>query len=573
MSEHHTQGFRRGLTEYGDAGFSRFLREVFLSSMGIEGAELDKPVIGIANTASGYVTCHREMPQLIAAIERGISAAGGYPVVFPTMSIPEIMTNPTSMFVRNLMALETEEALRTQPMDAVVLVGGCDKTVPAQLMAAASADIPAMQVVAGPMAAGRWGERKVGACTDCRAVWRDYRSGSLSEEEVIDVRGELSPTGGTCGVMGTASTMAAMTEVLGFAPLGSASASAPSGKRLAIGYQTGFATVEAAKSGRLPSHFLSKASFTNAAIVLGALGGSTNAVIHLLAIARRAGVDFSLEELASASSTAPLVSNVKPSGSGYMDDFHADGGVPQVLVRIADLLDLDAKRADGHTLGEAMQNVTFTESTGAGIRREEDILIAGGSIRLLRGNLAPSGAVIKTSAASADLLVHEGPAVVFDSLEDLADRIDSDDLDVTPDSVLVLRNAGPLAAGMPEAGALPIPKKLGAQGVTDMVRISDARMSGTAFGTVVLHVAPESAAGGPLGAIRDGDLIRLDAHAGLLEVALSDEEIAARLAEFVPVMSLPDTRWGRIQRSLMLQADSGCDIDVDRLEGVGDDRH
>lgn len=571
MADKKTQGFYRGLTEYGDAGFSRFLREVFLSSMGVEGAELDMPVIGVANTASGYVTCHREMPQLIAAIERGISSAGGYPVVFPTMSIPEIMTNPTSMFVRNLMALETEESLRTQPMDAVVLVGGCDKTVPAQLMAALSADMPAMQVVAGPMLSGRWGERKVGACTDCRAVWRDYRSGDLSAEDVASVRGELAPSGGTCGVMGTASTMAAMTEVLGFAPLGSASASAPSGKRLAIGYQTGVAAVEAATSSRQPSQFLTKASFTNAAVILGAIGGSTNAVIHLLAIARRAGVAFSLDDVAAASATAPLVSNVKPSGSGYMDDFHTDGGVPQVLLRIKNLLDLDAGRADGTTLGEALSRFTLSEPTGAGIRRADDILHEGGSIKVLRGNLAPSGAVIKTSAATPSLLVHEGPAVVFESLEDLAARIDSDDLNVTAESVLVLRNAGPLAAGMPEAGALPIPKKLGAQGVTDMVRISDARMSGTAFGTVVLHVAPESAAGGPLGAVRDGDVIRLDAGRGLLEVDLSDEEIAARLTEFVPVISLPDTRWGRIQRSLILQADNGCDLDVELPEGAGDE--
>ena len=568
MASKQPEGFFGGLTEYGDTEFSRFLRQVFLSSMGISADEATKPVIGIANTSSGYVTCHREMPQLVSAIERGVAAAGGHPVVFPTMSVPEIMTNPTSMYVRNLMALETEEALRTQPMDGVVLVGGCDKTVPAQLMAAISANIPAMQVVAGPMISGRWSGKKVGACTDCRAVWKDFRGGLVDQESLESVVGELAPSGGTCGVMGTASTMACITEVLGFAPLGSASASAPSGARLAVGYQTGQAIVATALAGRTPHDFLSRESFVNAAVVLGAIGGSTNAVIHLLAIARRAGVAFTLDDIDRATSTVPVVVNVKPSGSGYMDDFHADGGLPQVLHRIKDFLDLSARRADGLSLGEALAAIPPAQATGVGITDLSSPVSGSGAIKVLRGSLAPSGAVIKTSAATESLLRHSGPAVVFDSLEDLAQRIDSDDLEVTADSVLVLRNAGPLAAGMPEAGALPIPKKLSAQGVTDMVRISDARMSGTAFGTVVLHVAPEAAAGGPLAVVRDGDMISLDAREGRLDLIVSDEEIARRLTTHTSVTSLPDSAWSRIQQALIMQANDGCDLDTTKLSGV-----
>jgi dihydroxy-acid dehydratase len=365
--------------------------------------------------------------------------------------------------------------------------------------------------------------------------------------------------------------MACITEVLGFAPLGSASASAPSGARLAIGYQTGQAIVSIALAGRNPHDFLSRESFVNAAVVLGAIGGSTNAVIHLLAIARRAGVAFTLDDIDRATSTVPVVVNVKPSGSGYMDDFHADGGLPQVLHRIKDFLDLSARRADGLSLGEALAAIAPAQTTGVGITDLSSPVSGSGAIKVLRGSLAPSGAVIKTSAATESLLRHSGPAVVFDSLEDLAQRIDSDDLEVTADSVLVLRNAGPLAAGMPEAGALPIPKKLSAQGVTDMVRISDARMSGTAFGTVVLHVAPEAAAGGPLAAVRDGDTISLDARAGRLDLIVSDEEIARRLTTHNSVTSLPDSAWSRIQQALIMQANDGCDLDTTNLSGVRHD--
>lgn len=562
------QGFFRGLTQYGDKEFSAFLRSVFLATMGVSRSSAEKLVVGIANTSSGYVTCHREMPQLIEAISRGVAKAGGHPVVFPTMSLPEIMVNPTSMYLRNLMAMETEEAIRAQPMDAVVLVGGCDKTVPAQLMAAISANIPAIQVVAGPMIPGLWRGNRVGACTDCRMIWREYRAGNLTSDDVDEATSQLAPSGGTCGVMGTASTMACISEVLGFAVSGSATAAAVSGRRLEIGELSGMAAVEAAKKGIRPTDFLTAESFANAATVLGAIGGSTNAVVHLLAIAKRAGVEFSLSDIDSKTSAVPVLVNCKPSGTGYLTDFDADGGLPQVLHRITDKLWLSTQTSTGETLAERLKATPKKDVIGDGVCEPSNPVNDSGAIRVLRGNLAPGGAVIKTPAATASLLRHTGPAVVFTSLEDLANRIDSEDLNVTADSVLVLQNAGPVAAGMPEAGALPIPKKLSREGVSDMVRISDARMSGTAFGTVVLHVAPEAGIGGPLAAVRDGDMITLDADAGVLSVDLDDATIAERLSAYSPHNELPDTSWAAIQRQLITQADEGCDIDTSRLGGV-----
>ncbi len=561
------QGFFRGLTQYGDPGFSKFLRSVFLSTMGVSPKDSSGPVVGIANTSSDYVTCHREMPALIEAISRGVAKAGGQPVIFPTLSLPEIMTNPTSMYLRNLLAMETEEAITTQPMDAVVLVGGCDKTVPAQLMAAVSANVPAIQVVAGPMIPGLWRGQRVGACTDCRMIWREHRAGALTAEEVDDASKQLAPTGGTCGVMGTASTMACLAEVLGFGITGSATASAVSGRRREIGELSGLAAVKAAQDGIRPSDYLTRESFLNAATVLGAIGGSTNAVVHLMAIARRAGVAFSLEDIDQRTSDVPVLVNTKPAGGNYMTDFDADGGLPQLLHRIERKLDLTQRSSTGETLGERLENIPKKPVTGVGLVEPETPVNASGAIRVLRGNLAPQGAVIKTPAATASLLKHTGPAVVFHSLDDLNQRIDDEDLEVSADSVLVLQNAGPVAAGMPEAGALPIPKKLSRQGVSDMVRLSDARMSGTAFGTVVLHIAPEAAIGGPLAAVRDGDLITLDAEAGLLELHVDDATLAQRLSEHETYSELPETRWSKIQRALVGQADTGCDIDANRIGG------
>ena len=567
MKKENTPGFFGGLTSYGDEGFSRFLRKVFLSSMGYDDVDLSRPLIGIADTSSGYVTCHREMPQLIEAIKRGVLQSGGLPVVFPTASLPEIMMNPTSMYLRNLMAMETEELIRSQPMDGVVLVGGCDKTVPAQLMAGISAGIPFMQVVAGPMIPGRWQGQKVGACTDCRAAWSDYRGGRINESQIDEVGAVLAPSGGTCTVMGTASTMACISETLGFAIAGSSTAAAPTGERLVIGAKTGREIVQAVIDKRTPDKILSRGSFLNAATVLGAIGGSTNAIVHLLAIARRAKIEFTIDDIAEASASVPVLVNCKPSGTGYMDDFHTDGGVPQLLHQISANIDFNSLTMTGQSWEDILKAIAVRVPSGAGIKELSEPVSPKGGLRVLRGNLAPDGAVIKVSAATSSLLNHEGEAVVFESLEDLMERIDDPNLKVTADSVLVLKNAGPYSSGMPEAGALPIPKKLAQAGVRDMVRISDARMSGTAFGTVVLHISPEAAIGGPLAIVKNGDRIKLDVENNQLELLVSESEIASRLKSHKRISSLPDTSWGSIFKATVLQASEGADIDTTGLRG------
>ncbi len=558
-------GFFKGLTSYGDEGFSRFLREVFLSSLGFDTEDLSRPVIGIADTSSDFVSCHREMPQLIESIKRGVLQAGGLPVVFPTASLPEIMMNPTSMYLRNLLAMETEELIRSQPMDGVVLVGGCDKTVPAQLMAGISADIPFMQVVTGPMVPGHNDGVKVGACTDCRSAWGEYRAGKINEAQLNSVGKVLAPTGGTCTVMGTASTMACLSEVLGFTIPGSATAAAPTGERLSIGAQTGRAIVSAVQAGLTPSKILSKASFANAATVLGAIGGSTNAIIHLLAIARRSKIAFTLDDIALAINSVPVIVNCKPAGTGYMDDFHNDGGIPQVMLEIKALLDFSAQTMSGKSWDELFESSVLRLPSGVGIKSLANPVSGMGGLRVLRGNLAPDGAVIKISAASNSLLEHEGVAVVFNSLDDLLTRIDDPHLEVTPTSVLVLKNAGPFGAGMPEAGALPIPKKISATGVRDMVRISDARMSGTAFGTVILHISPEAAIGGPLAIVENGDRIRLSVKEGIIELLIPDEEITRRLLHHQNASVIPDTLWGSIYKATVMQASEGADLDASQI--------
>jgi len=562
------KGFFGNLTSYGDPEFSAFLRKIFLSSMGYDDVDLSRPVIGIADTSSGYVTCHREMPQLVEAIQRGVLEAGGLPVVFPTMSLAEIFTDPTTMYLRNLMALETEELVRSQPMDGVVMVGGCDKTVPAQLMAGISANRPMVQVVAGPMIATQWRGTRVGACTDCRAIWGKFRGGELDESDVASASRSLATTGGTCMVMGTASTMACLTEALGLGVPGSATPAAATGARLAIGAHSGRIVCEAVTNDRRPRNLLSFDSFWNAAVVLAAIGGSTNAVIHLLAIAGRAEVDFTLDDVSRATKGVPVLVDCKPAGSGYLDDFDAAGGVPALLVEIQSFLRMDALCIEGGTIADRVAAGDKPAVGTSTLRPLTDPIASNGSITILRGNLAPDGAVIKSAAASPSLLQHEGPAVVFESTEDLLARIDDPSLQVTADSVLVLRGAGPIAAGMPEAGALPIPRKLAQQGVRDMVRVSDARMSGTAFGTVVLHVSPESAVGGPLAAVRDGDIIRLDAAHGRIDVDLDEAEIANRIAQRHSINSLHDSRWTHLHRRFTTQAHLGADLD---MEGSKDD--
>ena len=557
-STDHPVGFDRGVTDYGDTGFSRFLRGAFLASKGLDRDDLDRPVIGIAHTISDYVTCHREMPQLVEAIRRGIHQAGGLAMAFPVMPLAEILVHPTSMLFRNLLAIEAEEAITAQPMDGVVLVGGCDKTVPGQLMAAVSADRPAVQVVAGPMMTGSWRGERLGACTDCRRLWGLHRAGELDADEIDDVKGELCPTGGTCMVMGTASTMACLAEALGVTVAHSATAPAPTGDRLRVGGASGRAAVAVARDEVRPTTVIDRRSLWNAAVVLAALGGSTNAIVHLLAIARRTGVDFTLDDIDRAAADTPVLVDCKPVGSGYLEDLHRAGGMPVLLAAIADRLELDARTIDG-TLADRLG--TPPSATQTTIRPITDPVAESGGLRVLRGTLAPDGAVIKSAAASAELLTHRGPALVFDSVEDATTRLGDPDLDVTPDTILVLRNAGPVGAGMPEAGSLPIPLKLARAGVRDMVRVSDARMSGTAYGTVVLHVSPEAAVGGPLALVADGDVIELDVAARRLDLLVDEAELARRRATWHPAPR-PARGWRRLYVDHVTQAHLGADLDI-----------
>ncbi|HTX00862.1 MAG TPA: dihydroxy-acid dehydratase [Acidimicrobiales bacterium] len=564
-------GIDGGPTEYGDPGFSRFLRRAFLASAGYDAADLDRPVVGIADTSSGYTTCHRQMPELVEAVSRGVLEAGGLPVRFPTMSLPEILLSPTSMLFRNLLAMETEEQIRSQPMDAVVLCGGCDKTVPAQLMAAVSADVPAVQLVTGPMSTGSWRGERLGACTDCRRMWALHRAGELDGEEIAEVGANLCPTAGTCMVMGTASTMACVTEALGMMVGGGATPPAASGRRLQVGVESGRLAVQAARARRRPSSVLDARSFDNALTSLVALGGSTNAVIHLTAIARRAGIALGLADLERIGSVTPLIVDCKPSGSGYLEDLERAGGMPAVLRQLAraGLLELEARTVSGASLGELLEGsspssgAAAARTTGAGgapvVRTVADPLGPPGSIRALRGTLAPDGAVIKCSAASRELWRHTGPALVFDSPEEAARRLDDADLELDPTTVLVLRNAGPVGAGMPEAGSLPLPRRLLAAGVRDMVRVSDARMSGTAYGTVVLHVSPEAAVGGPLALVVDGDLVALDVEAGTIDLLVDKDELDRRREAWQPP-PLPERGWRRLHAETVLPAHLGADL-------------
>jgi dihydroxy-acid dehydratase len=553
------QGFERNLTSYGDAGFSRYLRRVFLSASGYDRDDLSRPVIGIADLTSDYNPCHRAMPELVASVRRGVLESGGLPFSFPTMSLGETFLSPTSMLFRNLLAMETEELVRAQPMDAVVLLGGCDKTVPAQLMAAASLDLPVILEVVGPMATGSWRGERLGACTDCRRFWAQHRAGDLDAEEIDQVERSLATTAGTCMVMGTASTMASVTEAMGMMLPGGATALGPSGERLRHATATGRRAVELAREPLLPGNILTKAAFHNALHVLAALGGSTNAVVHLLAIARRARVPLSLDDFDRIARETPLLVDLKPSGDGYMEDFHRAGGVPVLLSRLADRLELDHVGVDGRPVRERVRSSGDQAPWQRVIRTVEDPLGEPGSLAVLRGSLAPDGAVIKVSAATPRLLRHVGPALVFDSPEDAAVRLDDLDLDITADHVLVLRNAGPVGAGMPEAGSLPIPRRLAAAGVTDMVRVSDARMSGTSYGTVVLHCAPESAVGGPLSLVHDGDLIELDVPARRIDLLVDQRELDRRRSR-VRLPAPPARGWRRLYAETVLQADQGADL-------------
>jgi dihydroxy-acid dehydratase len=558
-------GLARNVANYGDKDFALYLRRSFAKSMGYSQAVLDRPVVGIVDTGSAYNNCHRTMPELIEAVKRGVLAAGGLPMPFPTVSLCEPSLFPTSMHYRNLAALDTEAMLTAQPMDAAVLVGGCDKTVPAQLMAAVSADVPAVQLVTGPMLATPFQGERLSACTDCRRYWAAYRAGNVSSERIGEIEGRLATTAGTCGVMGTASTMACLAETLGMIPLGHGSIPAVHADRLRAAEEAGALAMRLIKHPIRPLQIVTAHSIENALRVLLSLGGSTNALIHLTAIAGRRGERIDLRKLNELSDTTPVLVDLKPTGEGYMEDFHAAGGMPALLWELRDLLHLDAIDVTGVSLGERLTEPVFVDRRY--IRaRAEPVSPVGGIVSLF-GSLAPRGAIMKRSAATPSLFEKEARVMVFDGLADLADRIDDPALDVTADDILVLKNAGSLTpAGMPEAGYLPIPSKLARAGVKDMVRMSDCRMSGTAFGTIVLHITPEAAAGGPLGLIETGDRVRLSVKDRSLELLVPPREIERRRAAWKPPPK-PVRGWDRLIVEQVLQADEGCDLAIMRAGG------
>ncbi|PYM58948.1 MAG: dihydroxy-acid dehydratase [Candidatus Rokuibacteriota bacterium] len=555
-------GIRRGLTDYGDPEFSLFIRGAYARGGGLTPEDLARPIIGIAQTWSEFNPCHRHLREVAEAVKRGVWQAGGLPLEFPTISLGEIYLSPTSMLFRNLMAMDTEEMILGQPMDGVVLLGGCDKTLPAQLMGAASADRPAIVVTAGPMLAGRFEGARLGACTDCRRFWSEHRAGTLDAARLEAVQGELFPSTGTCMVMGTASTMAALTEALGLTLPGMAAVPAPLSRRLRLAEAGGRRIVAMVGEDLRPSRILTRRAFENAVRVLMALGGSTNAVVHLPAIAGRAGVALALDDFDRLARTTPMVANVRPSGQYHMEDLAEVGGIPAVMKVLAPLLHGDALTATGQELGALLEAVPVPGPGQDVVAPLDRPLRAEGGLAILRGSLAPDGAVLKVGAASPALYRHQGRACVFRDLADLSARVDDPALAVTPDSVLVLQNAGPVGGpGMPEAGSLPIPKKLLAAGVRDVVRVSDARMSGTAGGTVVLHVAPEAAVGGPLALVEDGDAILLDVAARRLDLLVPDAELSRRRARWRAPAPVAGRGYRRLFTERVLQAPQGCDFD------------
>jgi len=565
MGKDSKGGLARGLTNYGDAGFSLYLRRSFAKSMGYSSEMLARPTVGIADSRSGYNNCHRHFPELIEAVKRGVLAAGGLPLEFPTVSLGEVFLSPTSMMFRNLMAMDTEEMVRAQPMDAVVLVGGCDKTVPAQLMGAASAGRPALQLLAGPMMPTSFRGERLGACTDCRRFWAMHRAGTVDAQGIEEVEGNLATTAGTCAVMGTASTMAALAEALGMTLPGTAAIPAVHADRLRAAEASGRRAVELAQRPILPSQVITQKSIENALRVLLAIGGSTNAIVHLTAIAGRVGVKVDLKTLNALSDGTPVLIDLKPTGQHYMSDLHFAGGLGAVLRELRPLLNLECMTVAGETLGERLER---EQQAGAPwvdravVRPFAEPMAKEGGLVALFGSLAPNGAILKRSAADPKLFEKEGRAVVFKSLDDLAARVDAPDLDVTADDFLVLQNAGPKSGyAMPEAGYLPIPAKLARAGVKDMVRISDARMSGTAYGTIVLHVSPEAAVGGPLALVRDGDRIRLSVKKRSIDLLVGEDELARRRSTWTAPVAPPARGYAKLYMDHVLQAEHGCDFD------------
>lgn len=565
MNEQH-----RSRTWLGDGGKNGFIARHHLRAMGLGTPQLSgKPVIGIANTWSELTPCNAHLRLLAEAVKRGVLEAGGLPLEFPVMSLGEPFMRPSSMLYRNLMAMEVEESLRANPLDAAVLLTGCDKTTPAALMGAASVDLPSILLTGGPMLNGKYRGKNVGSGTDIWRMTEALRAGEIGPDEFTEFESCLNRSAGHCMTMGTASTMASITEALGMQLPGAAALPAVDARRGALAEETGRRAVGLAREGLRPSNILTRQAFENAVRVNAAVGGSTNAVIHLLAIAGRVGVRLTLDDFDTLSREVPLLVDLMPSGKYLMEEFAYAGGVPALLNQMRGVLHMDTRTVTGRTLAE---DIDGSQRYDDAVIRDWDTPVqpAGAGTAVLRGNLAPDGAVLKISAAEPRLLQHEGPALVFDRIEDYQAVIDDDDLDVTPDTVLVVRGAGPKGyPGMPEVGNLPLPKKLLDLGIRDMVRVSDARMSGTAFGTCVLHVAPESAVGGPLALVQTGDRIRLDVEHRSIELLIDEEEMAARRSQWQAPGEHVDRGWTKLYVDHVTQADTGVDLDF-LVGGSGD---
>jgi L-arabonate dehydrase len=538
-----------------------FLHRSWLKSTGVTDATFrGRPVIGICNSWSELVNCNVHLRRLAESVKRGVLQAGGFPLEFPVTSLGESLMKPTTMLYRNLMAMDVEESIRSYPLDGVVLLTGCDKTNPASIMGAASADIPAIVVTGGPMLNGRWRGREIGSCSDCWHYHEELRAGRITEAEWVEIENSMSRSNGHCMTMGTASTMACVTEALGLTLPGGAAIPAVDSRRHQLAETAGRQIVALVESDLKPSDILTRDAMENAIRVLHAISGSTNAILHLVAYAGRVGFELPLQLFDELCATTPWLVDLKPAGRFLMEDFFYAGGVPAVMAQIADLLHLEAVTVSGRTVEE---NIVGAEILDTEVIRTRDApLDAGGALVVLGGNLCPDGAVMKISAAAPELQRHEGRAIVFEDIHDLAARVDDPALECDASSVMVLRNAGPVGGpGMPEWGHLPIPAKLLRAGVTDLLRISDARMSGTSYGAVVLHVAPESAVGGPLALVETGDRIRLDVAERRLDVLVSDDELAERRARWTPPARADERGYRSLHVDRVLQANEGCDFD------------
>jgi dihydroxy-acid dehydratase len=556
------QGIDKSLTNYGDKEFSSYLRRSFARSMGYTTKSLNKPIVGIVNTASGLNSCHRHFPEMIEALKRGIQSQNCLGVDFPVISLGEVYLSPTSMMFRNLMSMDVEEMIRAQPVDVIVLLGGCDKTLPAMIMGAISAGKPYVVMPAGPMITNKYENERLGACTDCRRYWGKYRGGEISDQKIKEVEGKLAASSGTCAVMGTASTVACLVETMGLCLPDASSVPAVYSERLKLAEQTGEVAAKIANKKIKKIKKINEKDIYNALVVLLALGGSTNAIVHLTAIAGRAGINIDLKKFNQISNKTPVLVNLKPTGSYYMEDFYHAGGMKVVLKELQSLLKKETFTIEGKKLSSVIKENSNCFHDQEVIRSKKKPFEKQGGLVSLFGNICPKGAILKRSAADKKLFEKTGTAFVFEDIKEMTKKIDDPKLKITKDDILVLKNIGPKTIyGMPEAGYLPIPKKILKSGVKDMIRISDGRMSGTAFGTIILHVSPESAVGGPFSILKTGDKIKLSVKNKSLNVLLSKKELEKRLKNTKIKAPIIKRGYLKLYYDTVLQADEGCDFD------------